>query len=231
MVYFLYNITNWFDKQTNTIFKLGGEEMKTNEMSALKRQVYLTYHQDGILDIAVGTIVLGFGTFMLTDNIVFLVLGWLVAIQYTLWKKRLTIPRFGYVRINSQKKDLNRSVALVGLGVLVLFALFAFRAFFPRESMSPEMVAFDQRYHMVLLSGMLFGAPAFVVAALAGLKRFYLYAFLAVALPALAAWLEIPTYIPMQALGAVALIYGIVLMVVFLRKYPLAGKADNDDSQ
>ncbi len=38
----------------------------TKEFDTLKRKVYLAYHQDGILDLVAGSVVLGFGTFMLT---------------------------------------------------------------------------------------------------------------------------------------------------------------------
>jgi len=78
----------------------------TKEFDTLKRKVYLAYHQDGILDLVAGSVVLGFGTFMLTDNIAFLMAGWFVMTMYVFLKNRITIPRFGYVRIDSQKKPV-----------------------------------------------------------------------------------------------------------------------------
>ena len=46
--------------------------MSTQDFGPLKRKIYLAYHQDGILDLVAGSVVVGFGTFMLTDNIAFL---------------------------------------------------------------------------------------------------------------------------------------------------------------
>ena len=96
----------------------------TKEFDALKRKVYLAYHQDGILDLVAGSVVLGFGTFMLTDNIAFLMAGWFMMMLYVFLKNRITVPRFGFVRIDSEKKALMKSWISVGIGVLVLLLFF-----------------------------------------------------------------------------------------------------------
>jgi len=197
-------------------------------ITSLTRKVYLSYQQDGILDLAAGTVVLGFGLNMLTGNIVFLMVGWMAMMLYFLVKQRITVPRFGYVRFESEEKTFSKGLASVGVGVLVLFLFFAFKLFVDRQPSSPEMEALVQRYHMVPLSGMLFGLPALGAAIFLGLKRFYLYALLAAGLPALGAWIGIDTYIPIVTTGLVMLVIGIVLLTNFLKKYPLNGEAGNN---
>ena len=204
--------------------------MNTKEVSSIKRQVYLTYHGDGILDLSFGLVILGFGTFMLTDNVAFLGIGWLMAITYTLWKNRVTIPRYGFVRINSEKQNLLRGIFMVGLGVLVALALFLLNIFVSRGSTSAELTRLSQQYHMVPISTMVFGVPALVAGFLLKLKRFYFYAALTFALPALGAWLSTPTYAPILALGAVIVVYGLALLSTFLRIYPLVKEEDQDGS-
>ena len=193
----------------------------TSDFNNLKRKVYLAYHQDGILDLVAGSVVLGFGTFMLTDNIAFLMAGWFMMMMYIFLKNRITIPRFGYVRIDSEKKALMKSWISVGIGVLVLLLFFLLPIFLRREPTSPEMEAWIRRYHMVPLSTMLFGLPALGAAIFLGLKRFYLYALLAAGLPLLGAMLNIETYIPIVTTGAVIITYGAFLLANFLKKYPL----------
>ena len=199
----------------------------TNEFDSLKRKVYLAYHKDGILDLVAGSVVLGFGTFMLTDNIAFLMAGWFMMMMYIFLKNRITVPRFGYVRIDSEKKALMKSWISVGIGVLVLLLFFLLPTFLRASQTSPEMEALLRRYHMVPLSTMLFGLPALGAAIFLGLKRFYLYASLAIGLPLLGALSSIETYIPIVTTGAVIIAFGAFLLVNFLQKYPLDAEGED----
>ena len=199
----------------------------TKDFDTLKRKVYLAYHKDGILDLVAGSVVLGFGTFMLTNNIAFLMAGWFVMVMYVFLKNRITVPRFGYVRIDSEKKALMKSWISVGIGVLVLLLFFLLPIFLRRTPTPPETEALLRRYHMVPLSGMLFGLPALGAAIFLGLKRFYLYTILAVGLPALGAWLNIETYIPIVTTGLIILSFGAVLLTNFLKKYPLNAEGED----
>jgi len=194
---------------------------KTRDFDTLKQKVYLAYHQDGILDLTAAVVLLGFGTFMLTGSVVFLTMGAIFATLYTLMKNRITVPRFGYVRFESQENTMAKSWLLLGFGVLVFLA-FLVGSTFPSNT-SSELQALKQQYHMVPLSGMLFGLPALAAAVFLGLKRFYLYALLTVGFPALGAWMNIETYIPILAVGFVMMAVGIGLLSSFLKKYPGGG--------
>jgi len=200
-------------------------------INSLTRKVYLSYHQDGILDLVAGTVVFGFGLNMLTGNIVFLMVGWMTMMLYVLIKQRITIPRFGYVRFESENRTKSKAMISVGIGVLVLFLFVAFKFFVDRQPTSLEMDAWIQRYHMVPLSGIMFSLPALGAAIFLGLNRFYLYALLAVGLPALGAWANIETYIPIVTTGLSMLAIGTVLLVNFLKKYPLSNEGSEDVSR
>jgi hypothetical protein len=80
---------------------------------------------------------------------------------------------------------------------------------------------------MVPLSAMLFGLPTLAAALFLGLKRFYLYMLLAVGLPLLGAFANIETYIPIVTTGAIMIAVGTVLLVNFLRKYPLSTESED----
>jgi hypothetical protein len=201
--------------------------MSTQDFGPLKRKVYLAYHRDGILDLVAGSVVLGFGLNMLTDNIVFLTIGWLAMMLYVLIKQRVTIPRFGYVRFESEKVTIKKAWLSVGIGVFLVLFFLMLNIFVSGQTTSPETQAWIQRYHMVPLSTILFGLPALAAAILLGLKRFYLYALLAIGLPLLGALLNVETYIPIVTTGAIILAFGTVLLVSFLQKYPLNAEGED----
>jgi hypothetical protein len=199
----------------------------TKEFDPLKRKVYLAYHQDGILDLVAGSVVFGFGLNMLTGNIVFLMLGWLAMMLYVLIKQRITFPRFGYVRFESEKKTVRKAWISIGIGVLFVAFFLTLNIFVSRKPTSPEAQAWIQRYHMVPLSTMLFGLPTLAAAIFLGLKRFYLYALLAVGLPLVGALLNIETYLPIVTIGAIIIAVGAVLLASFLKKYPLNAEGED----
>lgn len=196
----------------------------TKEFNGLRRKVYLTYHKDGILDLIAGSIMLGFGTFMMTDNIAFLMAGWFAMMLYVVLKNRITVPRFGFVRFESEKQSFRKGLISVSIGVLVVFFLFALNFVTSRQPTSPEVQDWIQRYHMVPLSTALFGLPALIGGMLFGQRRFYLYALLASGLPLLGAWLNIETHIPIQTTGLIILVFGIILLASFLKRYPINGE-------
>jgi len=201
--------------------------MSTQGFDPLKRKIYWAYHQDGILDLVIGFVVLGFGTSMLTDNFAFLMASWFVMLTYYFLKKNITVPRFGYVQIDSRKKTQVRSWAALGGGMLILLLFFLLPIFLRRGPASPEIETWIRRYHMIPLSAVLFGLPSLVLAIFLGLKRFYLYALLAVSLPLFGAWLNIETYIPIMTTGTFMIAIGAVLLVIFLQKYPLEAEGGN----
>jgi len=153
--------------------------------------------------------------------------GWMAMMLYFLIKQRITIPRFGFVRFESQKKTVQKAWISVGIGVLFVAFFLTPNIFVSRQPTSPETQAWIQRYHMVPLSAMLFGLPALVAAIFLGLKRFYLYALLTVGLPLLGALLNIETYIPIVSTGIIILAFGAVLLANFLKKYPLNAEGEN----
>jgi uncharacterized membrane protein len=202
--------------------------MDTQYFAPLKRRIYLAYHQDGILDLIAGLVVLGFGTYIMTNNFIFLMASDFVMLMYYLLKKRITVPRFGYVRIDSEEKARVRNWTAVGFGVLFLLLFSSLNILLRRgPASSGEIEAWIRSYHLIPLSAMLFGLPALVAAIFLGPMRFYLYAFLAVGLPAAGAWLNIPTYIPIMIMGVIVLAFGVVLLFNFLKKYPLNAEGED----
>lgn len=202
--------------------------MNTKDFNSLKQKAYTAYHQDGILDLVFAVILLGFGTFMLTESAVFLALGAIIAALYIPLKQLITVPRFGFVRFESKKTSLVKAWFLMGTGVLVFLLIFFARYFISDTAFSPEFQTMIQRYHMVPLAGMLFGLPALAAAIFLKLLRFFLYAGLTLVLTALGALLELQTYLPIMSLGGLVLTISFILMIRFRKQYPLNSEGENE---
>ena len=196
-------------------------------LQKLQRSIYLEYQQDGILDIIIGINVIGFSLFMATEIFHFLMFSWLPFFLYMPLKKWITQPRFGYVQFTTQRVTTMRSVFTLVMGVIVLLVFLAFIAIPSTGNLPPESRAWLQKYHMAILGG-LAGLVALGAAVFLGLRRFYLYALMAVAFPTLGALIGLETFLPVLISGAVLLGTGLLLMWSFLRKYPLQREGESD---
>jgi hypothetical protein len=197
------------------------------KLQKLQRSIYLEYQQDGILDIIIGINLIAFSLFMATEIFHFLMLAWLPFFLYMPLKKRITQPRFGYVQFTTERVSTMRSVFVLVMGVIVLLVFLAFIAIPSCGDLPPEGRAWLQKYHMSVLGG-LAGLLALGAAVFLGLRRFYLYALMAVGFPTLGAMIGLETFLPVLISGTVLLGTGLVLMVAFLRKYPLSDEGEPD---
>ena len=74
---------------------------QSDKYRKLERKTYLYYHQDGLLDLIIGAMILGFGLNELTDTAIWGFLAVLSIIAYVPLKNRITFTRLGYVKFNS----------------------------------------------------------------------------------------------------------------------------------
>ena len=193
---------------------------QSDELKKLSRKAYLSYHQDGLIDILIGLGVLGFGLMMLFDNQVFNMMAWLPIIFYMPLKNRITVPRFGYVQFAPER--VKRQRLLVGLlvGILLFILLLGVYVFAVGSDLPPLLNTLRAGDGMLLIGGLF--ALMLVLAGLAtGLGRLYIYAFLTLLIMPGGALLAIGAPYRMIFLGVLILSVGIILLVRFLRAYPL----------
>lgn len=188
-------------------------------LQGLARKAYLSYHQDGIIDILVGLGITGFGLFMLTTNYVFMMLTWLPILFYMPLKNRITIPRFGFVRFSGEAEQRRKLfiVALIGVMSLSLFA--GIGVFFLFESGSPGLRGFLGQY-LILVLGIFFALAAIFAAIFTGVWRFVVYAVVGLGIIIAGIQLQIPEPYYVIFIGILILLSGIWLLARFLRKYP-----------
>ena len=193
----------------------------------LRRRAYLEYHKDGILDILIGLCVIGFGLNMLTDSSALLILSWMPIIFYVPLKNRITVPRFGYVRFDSDRSRSVRASMGILSGVLMLGLFIGIYVFTVGDKIPPAFEVILQKYHMLVLGGL--ASLALVgAAAVTGLKRLYVYAALTLTIIIVGIEFGISTPFYVIAIGAIMLLIGLWLLIRFLRNHPVIAETPHE---
>ena len=190
------------------------------ELKDLARRVYISYHQDGLLDILLGTGIIGFGLMLLTGSVVFNVLAWMPVLFYVPLKNRITVRRFGYVQFSADRKRKSYLWIVFVVG-LVAFALFFGLFIFTTSGNLPTWLENMLRRYDLLLLGFFLSIPMVIGAVVTGLNRLYVYAVLTLGVIGTGILLGIDAPYFFLFLGLVILIVGLSLLVRFLHQYPL----------
>jgi hypothetical protein len=201
---------------------------KEPNLKEIERRAYMSYHQDGLLDIFAGLYILGFGIGILMDILWEFGFGVIMpsVILVTvlpIWiaaKRKITLPRIGYV--NFGIRGANKLIAIfVGLMVAGLGAFFVFTfAVFqggPREWLD-----------FIFQNGLIFvGVGSLAVCVLfgysMGLKRLYAYGLIALTILVIGHFMGIFFAYILLALGIMVMVTGVALLIGFVKKYPLKG--------
>ncbi len=189
------------------------------DFKQLKQKTYLAYHQDGLIDLLVGLGIIGFGINMASESSAFIVLSWIPFILYAPLKKKITIPRLGYVKFDSERTKSIQMSKIILLGVLTFAMFLGLFIFTSKDTLSPEISDLLGKYHMLILGTIT--AAAFVVTAVTtGIKRFYGQAILAelVLIIGIELGIEPPTYVLIW--GALTFLIGAILLIRFLQQHP-----------
>ena len=195
----------------------------------VERRTYLSYHQDGLLDIFVGIYVLLFGLGILLMTVTefstwFVIPAIFPAVMMPIWisvKKRVTMPRIGYVKFGYRGANKVMAIflglAVAGLGVFMLFGLGASRgqgwALTLRNLIIPNGL---------IIIGILAATISSLFAYTMGLRRLYAYGLLTLALLFAAHFAIIPFAYSLLTIGVLMIINGSILLMQFIRKHPLS---------
>jgi len=201
---------------------------KEPNLKEIERRAYMSYHQDGLLDIFAGMYILGFGlgifmTIIWDFSFGIIMPGALIAVALPIWiaaKRKITIPRIGFV--NFGLRGANKITAIF-LGVMVL-GLGAFFAF----TMAVFQGGSRQWLDLIFQNGMLvvgFGSLAVCIlfGYSMGLKRLYAYGLLAVIALVIGHFVGIFFAYILFALGITVMVTGVAVLIGFVKKYPVKG--------
>jgi len=197
-------------------------------LKEIERRAYMSYHQDGLMDIFAGLYILGFGLGIFMQIIWDLGFGIimpaiLVTTVLPIWiaaKRKITMPRIGFVNFGT--RGANKLTAVfIGTMVAGLFAFFAF-------TFATSQSGLRQWLDLIVQNGMLIvGLGSLVVCTLfgytMGLKRLYAYGLLAAISLVIGHFMGIFFGYIIMALGTMVMVVGFVLLTNFVKRYPLKG--------
>jgi len=201
---------------------------KEPNLKEIERRAYMSYHQDGLLDIFAGLYILGFGLGIIMDvlwefGFGIIMPAILIVTVLPIWiaaKRKITMPRIGFVNFGT--RGANKLTAVfIGTMVAGLFALFAF-------TFATSQSGLRQWLDLIVQNGMLIvGFATLAVCALfgytMGLKRLYAYGLLAVIVLMIGHFMGIFFAYIITALGITVMVAGLALLIGFVKKYPLKG--------
>jgi hypothetical protein len=194
----------------------------------IEKKAYMSYHQDGLLDIFTGVYILGFGLGIWAD--ITLEYGFgsimpaiLIATILPIWiaaKRKITMPRIGFVKFRTggtaKVTAIFLGLMVVGLGVFLVFTLAASQS------------GLRHWLDLIFQNGMLvvgFGSLAVCVlfGHSMGLNRLYAYGLLAFVLLVIGHFIGAFFGYILLILGAAVMAAGFALLISFVRKYPPQG--------
>ncbi len=201
---------------------------KEPNLKEIERRAYMSYHQDGLLDIFAGMYILAFGLGIIMDllwesGFGVIMPAILIATALPLWiaaKRKITMPRIGYV--NFGVRGANKLTAVfIGLMVAGLGAFFVF-------TLATSQGESRQWLDLIVQNGMLIvGFGTLAVCTLfgysMGIKRLYAYGLLALIVLVIGHFMGIFFAYLISALGITVMITGFALLISFVRRYPLKG--------
>jgi hypothetical protein len=204
-------------------------------LKEIEKKTYMSYHQDGLIDIFVGIYVLLFGSGILLRTVTdfstwFVIPAIFPALMVPIWisaKKRITMPRIGYVKFRSGGAN-KLTVIFIGLMVTGLgtFMAFSFAGTSQGWALTlRNLRALTLRNLIVSNSMIILGVSGITISSLfaytMGLKRLYAYGLLTFALFFTGHLVTIPFEYFLLTIGLTIVIIGLSLLIRFIRKYPL----------
>lgn len=185
----------------------------------LERKAFTSYHEDGIVDIFAGAWLLFFGIVsMCTDKPWFAGMFPVYGLPlFAAAKKKITVPRIGYVKFNQQRRSL---MLIVYLWIAILFTVFGIVFYTDNSPSWLYALLYD---YPKLLFGIIVGLLFFVCAGVTRIFRFYAYAVLILAVSVIGHVFGLHIryeYFPVT-LGVLILSVGVLVLIQFIQTYPV----------
>ncbi len=189
------------------------------DLKEIEQKTYLSYHQDGLADIAAGIFITGFGLNLALNSSIFFMVAWVPFILVLPLRRLITYPRIGYIKFAPERLRKISKGILALVMALVLSAGLGLIAFL---GVTGELAGLKDWFdsNTLLLLGAIIAGLLALVAVMFQIARFYIYAVIEFGAWLLSDMLGVEPGIHLVIAGAIMLLVGIGLLIRFLIKYP-----------
>ena len=201
-------------------------------LKKIERKAYTSYHQDGLIDVFAGFLILSFGVWLILDMAWMGWILWFVAVSaYAAAKRVFTIPRIGFVKFAPHRVKVLVAIAVIVFSLSALLGVVAFMQVLGGGT--PIWLLFAIENHM-LVFGVSVATSFCVVGYTFRIRRLYAYALLTLIMFVAGHFLYFPLYYYVILLGTLILLFGLAMLIRFARRYPVSatdtmGGGGNDE--
>jgi len=182
------------------------------------------FHQDGIIEIITGAVLINFGFDLLNKNkgtSITSLFTYIPIILLSSMKTQVTISRLGYAAFGSDEKKVRNWNLAIAAGLVVMLLLLSTTVLAdPLKFLGGLTLPFGGDISN-LFAGTIMALACLAAGYLIPLKRFYYYAPVPFVAGLVSFFFFIPPHIPVFFCSLAILVPGIQLMVKFTRAYPL----------
>ncbi len=193
------------------------------DLKQLERKAYLSYHEDGLVDLFLGFAAITFGLSVLTEMVIVLagsVIVWLFV--YIAAKRLITVPRIGIVEFSSERKSRLSTLLWILVLVQIISVCVSLLAW-----MVPLVATIIILNYMIIIG--LVGAGIFsIIAYMSDIQRFYLYGVVTLVVFLGSSFFNLIFYLPMMAVGDFITGSGLFLLFRFVHRYPISKEGEAD---
>ncbi len=203
-------------------------------LKEIEQKVFRSYFHDGLWDIYGAFFLLGLGLTIVSgwDYLIAVVAA--LAVVLLLFRQRIVRPRLGRVKFSPERQTKTKRATLIAVITLTFTMLLGvvFFVLFPTNNVPGWLDIWMGNYFFATFGGiqaLLVAVAAYIV----GVWRYYIYAALVFISYVIGGILRSNDMegIPILIAGSIILISGIVILMRFLRKYPLPPKEIDNASR
>ncbi len=192
-----------------------------NKPALTLEEMMLFYHQDGIIEIITGAVLINFGFDLLNKgNSVTSLFTYIPIILFSSMKNQITISRLGYEKLGGNEKQVRNWNLGIAAGLVVMLLLLSTTMLDDRFNLQQLLTLPFGHDVRNLFAGTILALACLAAGYFIPLKRLYYYAPVAF-IAGLICFFFFPPQIMIFFCGFAILVPGIKLLRDFTRAYPL----------